>query len=225
MTDRTARDAIAIATPFLCALAAGATRLALSAEEHERAAAFLHPADRDRFVAAHWLKRQALNMAGNGGALVFSNSAGGKPRLAEGPEFSLSHGGGWIALALGRTGPVGVDVESERAPEIWQDVLPLVAGAEEEALDPLRLWTAKEAALKCLGSGFLSNPKAMRIVAHERGFEARQGTVRLFGQWRPADDTHCLALATTTPAADWRIVRTPQALRDALAGLRGWYRR
>ena len=64
--------------------------------------------------------------------------AGGKPSLAGGPYFSVSHSGTRVAVALSEQCEVGIDIED------------LVAAADA---DRLGQWTAVEATLKAAGSG------------------------------------------------------------------------
>ncbi len=106
----------------------------------------------------------------------------GKPYFAGGPEFSLTHSGGFAACALAPRGlPVGIDIEpADRASAA---MIAFVAGdAEREALDagllsPTGLWTVKEAVLKAAGVGLAD----MCAVAIDRR-QARLADVR-YG-WR-----------------------------------------
>jgi len=63
---------------------------------------------------------------------------GGKPALAGGPYFSISHSGARVAVALSEQCEVGIDIED------------LAAAADA---DRLGHWTAVEATLKAAGSG------------------------------------------------------------------------
>lgn len=90
----------------------------------------------------------------------------GKPFLANAPQplqFSLSHSGGWMACAVARATPLGVDLEVH---DPRRDVMPLarrffrrpehveLAALEERARVQrfYDLWTLKEARVKALGS-------------------------------------------------------------------------
>lgn len=95
----------------------------------------------------------------------------GKPCLPEVPDlhFSVSHSGGWVAVAVRRGAPVGVDVEQVGSwtPTELRD-LALVALAPEERAVLSRApaesraaafatyWTRKEAAVKATGTGLLT---------------------------------------------------------------------
>lgn len=71
----------------------------------------------------------------------------GKPYLKEGPFFSISHSGGFIALAIGEQ-ELGLDLETPRTIS-HKGFIHL----EEEGLDPLLLWVVKESFMKYTGEG------------------------------------------------------------------------
>jgi len=70
-------------------------------------------------------------------------------------HFSLSHGGSWAVCAVGET-PLGVDVELPRCSiavaRRWFHPEEVAAAEDPDSL--CRLWTAKEAFVKALGTGF-----------------------------------------------------------------------
>lgn len=139
-------------------------------DDHERARMerFRRPADRARYLAAHALTRRALAVLLGRPAAGFvidrtcrCGEQHGKPRVPGAPEFSLTHAGDLVGVAV-HAGPVGLDVERVRA-------LPDLAGVAAHACSPaesvtdadafFRLWTRKEALLKTTGRG-LSSPMA-----------------------------------------------------------------
>jgi len=71
---------------------------------------------------------------------------GGKPSLADGPSFSVSHSGRRVAAALCEDGEVGLDLEEMPAGKDARDPVSLSLGQ----------WTATEAALKSVGAGLRS---------------------------------------------------------------------
>ncbi len=77
-------------------------------------------------------------------------------------DFNLSHAGPWVVMALAGGRRIGVDIEQARPRLNMQRLADRFFAADEalalrEAENPmalfLRLWTAKEAALKFLGRG------------------------------------------------------------------------
>jgi acyl transferase domain-containing protein/phosphopantetheinyl transferase (holo-ACP synthase) len=96
--------------------------------------------------------------------------------LIEAPQVSLSHAGEICLAAVAPPGrPVGVDLENVarvREPSLFADSFAPEERAWLEGLEGLapaervlRLWCAKEAAAKCLGTGLQGRPEAFRIVA------------------------------------------------------------
>lgn len=90
------------------------------------------------------------------------HSPEGVPFIPAHPHLyvSISHCRSAVAVAVSRVGAVGIDVESRR--RVSRGLMERVCSAEELAtIDAatdstmcfLQLWTRKEAALKCLGTG------------------------------------------------------------------------
>ena len=103
----------------------------------------------------------------------------GKPFLAGGPAFSLSHSGSYCVLAVGE-GKVGIDIE--RMEEVNLPVLEMTAGAAEVARIPeedrLRrlytLWTWKEALAKAVGTENFRDPREIGLTKYnEKYFSTR----------------------------------------------------
>ena len=94
----------------------------------------------------------------------------GKPELVEKDfEFNISHDNDLIVLAMHEAIPVGVDVMKRKNVNFEDDVVKvfstknewksLCRGAlEDQPENSLRLFTAKEAAAKAIGTGFHVNP-------------------------------------------------------------------
>jgi 4'-phosphopantetheinyl transferase superfamily protein len=94
----------------------------------------------------------------------FSTGERGKPYLAGGPQFSLSHSDHTALIAVTWSGPVGVDVERVR-PDLniaafARGIVPAPDVARIEALPPhrqvdawFRAWTRLEAVAKASGAG------------------------------------------------------------------------
>lgn len=161
--------------------AAGSLTL-LNDEEQSRAARFHFPADRDRWMRSRALLRMSLaqRLGVDARAIAFRCGPNGKPELQEQAavplRFNLSHSGDYVAVAISAE-QVGVDLEQ------WEGSLPVIELAEHEfrpdesaaiseSAEPhllfYRLWTAKEAVMKCTGFG-LSLPPASIIVRGSSG--------------------------------------------------------
>ena len=152
----------------------------------DRALACSLPARRDYALAYRFPKDQRLSLAAGlllcrmlldeglapeKAGMEFSHAV--KPALPGHPgwHFSLAHSGSMAVCMLGRA-PCGVDVETEASfaryePEhiLAPDELALLActaGANRPAL-LARLWTRKEAFLKCLGIGLAMEPKELSV--------------------------------------------------------------
>jgi 4'-phosphopantetheinyl transferase len=107
-----------------------------------------------------------LGLPGKDVSLVRSER--GKPELPSalaesGLSFNLSHSGDWLAIAVARDIPVGVDIECQRQLrrpiDLARRFFPLVeaewlAGLEEPELSEafIEQWTAREALVKATGS-------------------------------------------------------------------------
>lgn len=161
-----------------------AADLCLTDEEKSRAARFHFPRD-----ARHWSHcRAALRMILSGQigvaprevALIYSDF--GKPMLPppwDSVNFNLSHCGDLALVAVSCDGPVGVDLEClSRAPDLLECELKFCHPAEirtlpddqsARATELLRIWTAKEALLKALGTG-LSHPPELVLLQPGPGY-------------------------------------------------------
>ena len=140
----------------------------LSPDEQARANRVLAPLDRARFVAGRGAVRAVLAgyLTTAPQALRFAYSPHGKPELVGEPRlhFNLTRADDLALLAVSSGCPVGIDLERLRTDF---DPEPLAvrffAPAEQEALTRAMpaekhrvywaIWTAKEAALKALGTG------------------------------------------------------------------------
>ncbi|MEY3898361.1 MAG: hypothetical protein RLZZ214_3882 [Verrucomicrobiota bacterium] len=100
----------------------------------------------------------------------------GKPALAspyQALHFNLSHCHDLAVIALTLDGPVGIDLEATaRAADLLEcestfchpaEILSLPDEKKERARQLLRIWTAKEALLKALGTGLSHPPESVRI--------------------------------------------------------------
>ncbi|MBZ6477608.1 4'-phosphopantetheinyl transferase family protein [Streptomyces griseocarneus] len=153
----------------------------LGAAERERAAAFVRPEDRLRYVAAHVALRRVLaaylglppgEVGLRRAPCVRCRGPHGRPVVAPpdgGTHFSLSHTRDLVLIAVAAS-PVGVDAEAAPSAETADLCRDALHPAEREELAALpdaeraeafgRLWTRKEAYLKGLGAGLARPPAA-----------------------------------------------------------------
>lgn len=190
----------------------------LDPEAAERAARFRRDLDRRAFLGGRALA--ALLAASFGIKPQLRLREGGKPALleADGPDFSISHSGGWVAVAMGGGQAVGVDLEPVDRPvdglalaerfftaDEYGALRMLPPAAQQERF--LAAWTIKEAWAKATGLGLSADLGKVRLAASgviALQDDERDWTVALY---RPEPALH-LALAlhhpeTTPPAIEW----------------------
>lgn len=135
--------------------------------------------DRQARLLGRLLLRGGLQRLGLANGLEgWACDPSGRPRLSGcEADFSISHANGLALCAVSATRRVGVDVERRAAldlpslraafgPGEWAEI----QAAADPALALLRLWTAKEAALKADGRGLALEPS---------GIDARGRVIRL----------------------------------------------
>ncbi len=143
---------------------------------YEQALALLAPERREK-VLARRRREDALRSLAAGlllrryvGSGPFSLGERGKPFLPGGISFNLSHSGALAVLATAES-DVGVDVEPLSRPFGEATVRRVLLPEERQWLearpreDFLRLWTRKEAVLKCRGCGLALRPSAFSVLA------------------------------------------------------------
>ncbi|TBR36188.1 MULTISPECIES: 4'-phosphopantetheinyl transferase family protein [Dyella] len=150
----------------------------LDCRERMRAARFRQSHDRVIHVLAHALWRKAIGRCMNLEPLdvPLGFTPLGQPVLpGTGLATSLSHSGRWVAIAIGATPIVGVDIERLPCDLALDDMLGTICHEDEvgavAALPPgeresaiLQLWTRKEALLKAFGVGLTATPASIRLT-------------------------------------------------------------
>ena len=153
-----------------------------SAQRRERSRAYRRPEDRARCLAAGWLLARAARRLGPG-VIREARDGKGKPYLPDftGTYISLTHSGPWVACAI-HDRPVGVDIERVRPADaglagafMSPRELELYAGSPEADRPAFlcRTWTAKEAYLKAVGSGFSLAPGGITLEMYGSGLRVR----------------------------------------------------
>lgn len=194
----------------------------LSADELNRGRQFHVAADRDRFFAAHALKRRLLGalLSVPLARLSFEQREAGKPQLmGSGLHFNISHSGDWVALAVSATAPVGIDVEQgDTTPpeELLSAVLHLHDQFTPGPISPTErlytAWTLKEAVSKGLGIGLALPFVQLRLepTAPAR-YRCRYGSELWHAGHRRLEDGAHLAFACRSPWEKIRLLRVGSA--------------
>jgi 4'-phosphopantetheinyl transferase len=199
----------------------------LDAEERERAARFVRDDDRVLYTVAHVALRTVLAARTGVPAaeLRFERAPcpccgalHGRPRLAsaDGPEFSLSHGGDLVLIGLAPPStPIGVDVERLPGPETVRETMTTLHLAERAELAAApggpspapfaRIWTRKEAYLKALGTGLGRDPSEDYVGEADPAALPQGWTITTL----PAGPAHAAAFAVAAPAATFTLHGSP----------------
>ncbi len=138
----------------------------LSRRERSRARAMRSPEARLRFAAGRAFLRRLLGTLcrRDPAGFVFQSTAEGKPWLAGGPCFSVSHSRDRLLVGVWRSGALGVDLERIRlvprqdrivarrfSPEESRAYLACPPADRQAAF--FRIWARKEAVIKAAGAG------------------------------------------------------------------------
>ena len=170
-----------------------------SRSEADRIARLRRVEDRRSHLLAHCLAKNALaDHAGlEGPDSVIGHDSSGRPVTRCGIELSISHSVSSVAVAVSRSGAVGVDVEDlSRADEVAavRDVLcsrnelRIVHDEGLDRIDLLRLWVAKEALIK-IGAATLDGLPRVDLsgLLVSRAAGARAGSLWWHASYGEAD--------------------------------------
>ena len=152
----------------------------LSQQEQVRVRRLISSQKQDALAASLRERRYLLSrlLECDARTLAISHDEAGRPYLPNYPDanISFSDSEGWNALALSRTGVIGIDVEQLRE-LAWEPMLPMLAAEGEAPLihtsvnghgstEPFfRCWTAKEAILKAAGTGLKGGAPRVSLPA------------------------------------------------------------
>ena len=196
----------------------------LSSAERARAARFVFPQDRDRYVVAHAALRSILasTLELSPAALDFHHGPNGKPYLEGRPlHFNLAHAGEFSLVAVCRNRRLGIDLEPLRdlpdALALAEQFHPaervsLSAGHRPSARAFFECWTRKEAFVKATGEGLARPLASFDITADLPGWHVLD---------LPGPAGYCAALVAeafpnesgaTRPAVQRRTWHAPQRL-------------
>jgi len=200
---------------------ATATELAsLSEREAARMARFVFDKDRFRFGHSHARMRALLGVhLGVAPAdLVFEENQHGKPLLAGGPFFNLSHSQNLAALAISDDLDLGLDIEHVRAIEGSEIARRFFSPQECAALNAYagadyenafyRCWTRKEAYVKAQGEGLGNSLQAFDVTIDE---EAPR-ILRIEG-----DDANAWRLFSFKPAEGYQGALAMRSMSDDIS--------
>jgi len=147
----------------------------LTVDEQVRSRSFRMAQDRMRFQLGRLMVRKRLSQELNlePDKVPICQSRLGQPRcLLDGAsQFSITHAGSWVAVGWSDA-PVGVDIEPLSSVLDTGTDIHMLNAPEMETFntldcDPihhrLKLFVAKEAALKCLGLGFSVDPRMLKL--------------------------------------------------------------
>lgn len=148
----------------------------LSDKEKDDYKHFKNPGRQAEYLTArHLFRHMGEEILGSQPKAHLDKENGGKPfaRLKDKHLFvSFSHSRNKVFCALSQSKDIGIDTELLNR-EIPVKVLDRVLNDSErqllEDLEPVQIWTIKEAAVKCLGTGLRTNLNEVNISVNDRG--------------------------------------------------------
>ncbi|MDT8408237.1 MAG: 4'-phosphopantetheinyl transferase superfamily protein [Wenzhouxiangellaceae bacterium] len=129
----------------------------------------------------------------------------GPSQAGSGLTFNLSHAGRWLAIAVGRNAPLGIDIEQRGRKVRWRALARRWFSRDEadwlETLDSelasvafLHLWTRREAIIKAMGETIAGHISAVVLAPGESA-----DLVSLPSEWPPASGWSVLDITSGDP--------------------------
>lgn len=150
--------------------------------EQEHAAKLVLQRDQESFIVARsQLRKQLSERLGVPPlAIEFKQNAFGKSSLVDFPNvhFSVAHTDHAFVLAITNDFPVGVDIEFQHRKFDWRKIASFAFTSEEQTflnlgskkqVEILKLWTQKEALVKCLGTSLESGMQSFSLLNERKG--------------------------------------------------------
>jgi phosphopantetheinyl transferase len=148
----------------------------LSDKERSEFRNFKNPGRQAEYLTARYLFRHMMeHLSIDTDKVQLDKEKGGKPFASYGDKYffvSFSHSQELVFCAFSETMDIGVDTEllSRIIPKRVVDrVLDRSERKVLEDLEPLEIWTLKEAAVKCLGTGLRTNLNEVNISIEKNG--------------------------------------------------------
>lgn len=197
----------------------------LTAEERQRVQRFTDPRAALQFVASHILLHSVLGKALGTGfdPNDIRRERMGKPFLPGNPVcFSLSRSDRYVAVAICRSRPIGIDIETRIDPttvsEIANRFLHPREIAELRAVPVSRqqevfigFWCVKESILKVSGEGFFRDPREIRLTDNN-GIPRAVALPDSYGD--PTNwESGCTVISDGIPAVYWASCSSVPSVR------------
>ena len=188
----------------------------LDEDERKRGLWFRDDRAKEQYVLAHAALRRLLSaqFASDPKHWRFATTHAGKPVIREpshtGIHFNLSHTAGLVACVVSTQGPVGIDAEKVRGGVNVSEFRAILSDRELAGLHSMhaadrdrhfvRIWTAKEAYAKAIGTGLTDSLRELSIADSTSAEMTMSATpalapVRLF--CLPTRDGYTVTVATS----------------------------
>lgn len=185
----------------------------LPAPYRDRVDAMKNPAARARTCAGLALLAQGLEHIGQDASCLnrIGFDIGGRPTLAGGPSFSISHSEQLVACAIANDQVVGLDIEQRRdniSPRLMRRMS--VDQETHDAADFFDAWCAREATVKATGRVGLARIRAVVLTGDQAVLDGWHWAL-----WRPAlapGFASCVASDQPIHSADTQAVKLDPAV-------------